>query len=60
MLADEFWRTHVLETVFAGHPPFVHFLYDKGILNEWLDAKYEEVFKNRVGITRELTKAIEQ
>jgi hypothetical protein len=42
MLGDDFWRGHLVETVFAGHAPFVRFLIEKGVIAEWLSSSSTE------------------
>lgn len=36
ILGDNFWKEHLLETAFAGHPPFMRCLIKKGTIAEWI------------------------
>lgn len=45
LLADVSWRDHVLEAVFAGHPPHILFLCGKRIIGKWLDSENEDTVK---------------
>jgi len=42
MQADEFWRDHINETVFYGHPPYVSFLCASGVISKWLASDDQE------------------
>lgn len=33
-----FWQLHILETIFAEHPPYIKYLADKGTIKEWLNS----------------------
>jgi len=39
---DPCWRDHVQETVFLGHPPWVSYLLNAGVILEWLKSTDEQ------------------
>jgi hypothetical protein len=38
MLGDDFWRGHLIETVFVAHPPFIRCLIQKNVITGWLNS----------------------
>ena len=39
---QEEWKEHIVTTIFCRHAPYIRWLFDSGVLNEWLnDAKYK-------------------
>ncbi|MCA9399981.1 MAG: hypothetical protein KC713_00005 [Candidatus Omnitrophica bacterium] len=34
----DFWQTHILETVFGGHPAYISYLSRTGMLSKWLES----------------------
>lgn len=58
LLDDKFWQEHILETVFASHPPHVSLLYDKGIIGQWLDSKAEDIVNRALWLLRSVADQI--
>ncbi len=42
LLNDDYWRGHVLETVFLGHHPWISYLLNAGVIPEWLESQEEQ------------------
>lgn len=55
LLNDDFWQEHVLETVFLGHPPHVLFLYNKGLIGQWLDSEDDDTVNRALWLLRWIT-----
>jgi hypothetical protein len=41
-VSDDYWRPHILGTVFWGHEPYVLELHKRGILADWLNSTDQE------------------
>jgi hypothetical protein len=46
LLNTAYWKEHFLETVFWGHPPWILYLLDQRIIQNWLDSE-DKYKKNR-------------
>ena len=42
LIKDNYWRDHVLETVFLGHSGWISFLLDTHVIQEWLNSTDKE------------------
>lgn len=42
LCADDYWGSHIKETVFFGQPQYIAFLIDKGVVSDALDSDNEE------------------
>ncbi len=43
LFQDDFWKDHILETIFLGHMPYIQFLIERGIITKWLDSENDEI-----------------
>lgn len=55
LLNDDYWKSHVLETICFGHPPYVSLLIEKGIILEWLNSTIEEEVTRALWLLRSVT-----
>ena len=58
LLNDEYWKSHVLETIFLGHPPYVSLLIERGIIAEWLNSPVEEDVNRALRLLRSVNEII--
>ena len=52
MLNDDCWREHALETVFWGHHPWVSYLLNAGVIQEWLESADEQEVNRALWLLR--------
>ncbi|RJQ38130.1 MAG: hypothetical protein C4550_07080 [Nitrospiraceae bacterium] len=55
---NPFWQEHILETVFLGHPPYVIFLHEKGIITQWLTSEDKDKINRALWLLRTVTERI--
>lgn len=58
LLDDPYWRDHVRETVFLGHPPWVSYLLDAGIISKWLESEDERDVDQALWLLRSVAEHI--
>jgi hypothetical protein len=58
LLNDEYWKSHVLETIFLGHPPYVSLLIERRIIVEWLNSTVEEDVARALWLLRSVNERI--
>jgi hypothetical protein len=58
LLNDNYWKGHVLETVYPGHAPYVSVLIEKGIIHDWLNSSDEERVNQAIWLLRSVVEKI--
>ena len=58
LLEDNYWKEHLLETVFLVHPPYICLLLNKGTISEWLDSESEEKIDRALWLLRSVAEKI--
>ena len=58
LMDDAFWREHILETVFMGHPPWALYLLESEKILEWLSSREEMKVNNALWLLRSVVKHI--
>lgn len=58
LLNDDYWKSHVLETICFGHPPYVSLLIERGIILEWLNSASEEEMTRALWLLRSVSERI--
>jgi len=53
-----FWQAHILETVFGGHPVYVTYLANKGIIREWLESREDDKGNHALWLLQSVTERI--
>jgi len=58
LLNDEYWRGHVLETVFWGHHPWVIYLLNARVISKWLQSYDEQEINRALWLLRSVAEHI--
>ena len=55
---DDYWRDHVLETVFLSHHPWISYLLKTGIIQKWLESEDEQKVNRALWLLRSVAEHI--
>lgn len=58
LYADDYWCSHIKESVFFGQPQYIRFLIDKGVVSEALDGSDEEKRDSALRLLRSVASRI--
>ncbi|UCG68602.1 MAG: hypothetical protein JSV09_12450, partial [Thermoplasmata archaeon] len=58
LFADDYWNSHIKETVFFGQPQYIIFLMDKGLISEALDSDNQEKINSALWLLRSVAQRI--
>ena len=55
---NDFWRPHIIDTVYFGHDVFIIELVDRGVLNNWLDSNSPNIVDQALTLLRSVVEKI--
>jgi len=58
LLGNDYWKRHILESIFWGHAQYVRLLIDRGIAAEWLGGNNEEERNRMLWLLRSVANTI--
>lgn len=58
LFQDDFWKDHILETVFLIHTPYIQNLIEKGTISDWLGSNNDEEERRAFWLLRSVTEKI--
>ncbi len=58
LLQVDYWKPHVLETVFLGNAPYIQILIKRGIIGKWLNSGSEEIINRALMLLQSVAERI--